>query len=160
MKRSLEIPLFLCLLMVEAAVCFIVSPRVATFHSCSEVYKKYAHSDHIKAVYIKDYNVSDSTTIAVTMLVAQDSLGWAVMSKDFNIPPLSELEKEATRPDEDLSFLRQVNKQDYSQRIAGFTENTESMIVAPQDKKLCIFHTQSKSENLEVSHYYFRIMTE
>ena len=62
-------------------------PRTVPLWECSEVYRRYADSEHVAAAFLKDFRVNDTVCVDVTLLEARDSLGWERMSEGFSLPP-------------------------------------------------------------------------
>lgn len=76
MKRRHLLPLLIVLAGIAISLTLLLCPRQLPEEACSDIYRQYCHTPGIKAAYIKDYPLDDSTTIAVTMLQAQDTNIW------------------------------------------------------------------------------------
>ena len=83
---SWPVTLTVCLLIVLGTLTVKLWPRTVPFDQCSEIYKKYANVEKVKASFIKDFKVNDTVFVDVTLLEATDSMGWATLKKDFEIP--------------------------------------------------------------------------
>ena len=80
MKRRLVILLLLVLLTVAAAV----AVRYRTcFFATSEVFRRYEHAQGIEADYIRNYPINDTLRLDMTLLVAEDSLAFVNLLRDF-----------------------------------------------------------------------------
>lgn len=86
MKKSWPITILFCLLIIGGGAAVILWPRTVPFEQCSEIYQKYANVEDVSASFIKDYKVNDTVYVDVTLLEATDSVGWATLKKDFDIP--------------------------------------------------------------------------
>lgn len=76
MKRRHYIALLIVLAGIALSLTFLLCPRQLPEEECSGIYRQYCHTPGIKAAFIKDYPLDDSTTINVTMLQACDSTTW------------------------------------------------------------------------------------
>lgn len=76
------------LALVEALVCYIAIQWKYIFPSneVSEIYARYEKVEGIDVSFVKDYKVNDTVFVDVTLLEATDSVGWATLKKDFDIP--------------------------------------------------------------------------
>ncbi|MBQ9587526.1 MAG: hypothetical protein IJR26_06690 [Bacteroidales bacterium] len=76
------------LALVEALVCYIAIQWKYIFPSneVSEIYARYEKVEGIDVSFVKDYKVNDTVFVDVTLLEATDSVGWATLKKDFEIP--------------------------------------------------------------------------
>lgn len=86
MRKGWTIVIAVCLLLAVASVLSVTKLRTVSPDECSDVYRRYAGRDDVSAAYIANYRVSDSVTVAVTVLEAVTDSGWAAMCADFHIP--------------------------------------------------------------------------
>jgi len=56
----------------------------------SEVYTKYAGTDGLNVVFLKDFKINDSVFVDVTLIEALDSAAWELIERDFRIIPPEE----------------------------------------------------------------------
>lgn len=77
MKPRHYIALALACVGTAISMVLLTRPRPLPASECSEVYRRYCDTSGISASYLEDYPLDDSTTIAVTLLQAQDSATWA-----------------------------------------------------------------------------------
>lgn len=52
----------------------------------SEIYARYENVEGVDVTFVKDYKVNDTVFVDATMLEAADSVSWAALKKDFDIP--------------------------------------------------------------------------
>ncbi len=52
---------------------------------CGEVYCRYSNRDDLKASFLKDFRIDDSTTVDVTTITAKDSASWEALLREMNI---------------------------------------------------------------------------
>ena len=76
MKRRWIITLLLLPVVVLSVLLLTRSLHTVPPDKCSDVYRQYKDTPGIKASFIKDYPLDDTTTIDVTMLQAQDTNVW------------------------------------------------------------------------------------
>jgi hypothetical protein len=76
MKPRHYIALALTLVGVALVVAMLLLPRPLPPDECSDIYRQYKDTPGIKASFIKDYPLDDTTTIDVTMLQAKDTNVW------------------------------------------------------------------------------------
>ena len=71
-------PILCTTLVLAALVAFLAVrylPGVVRESQCGEVYHRYAHVSGVEASYVKDYPISDTLAVDVTILRATDSAG-------------------------------------------------------------------------------------
>ena len=76
MKPRHYIALALTLVGVALVVAMLLLPRPLPPDECSDVYRQYKDTPGIKASFIKDYPLNDTTTIDVTSFTALDTASW------------------------------------------------------------------------------------
>ncbi len=134
MKRKVIIPLvvFLAILGIGAAIKY--RPHTVPWEECSEVYRRYATTDGIRASYIKDYRVNDTITLNVTLLEATTDSAWNNLCKAFHSTP-TESDNKTIEKGRDILVL-----------CIGFAFEETSMadndiaVSSLRDRYICIFH--------------------
>ena len=134
MKRKVIIPLvvFLAILGIGAAITY--RPHTVPWEECSEVYRRYATTDGIRASYIKDYRVNDTITLNVTLLEATTDSAWNNLCKAFHSTP-TESDNKTIEKGRDILVL-----------CIGFAFEETSMadndiaVSSLRDRYICIFH--------------------
>ena len=135
-------------------------------------------NDHINVSFIKDFPVNDSISVDVTTLDAVDSIGWATLIEDCNIP-VANFEKDkayidslypgAYPKDKEIVFLWRSYKCDPGSRInpqitnyRGYkptdTIETEECTASLTNHNVCIFHTLTLSEAKTVRSFHLNNM--
>lgn len=138
MKRRWLITLLLFIMVPVTAVLLHCWPRPVPLEECSEVYRRYADTDGVRATYIKDYRVNDTLTVDVTLLQATDSSGWNIMKESFGIlEPETNHVNEAIDKGKDVLTLLQVNKE-----REGMCEK-DAAVASFRDCYVCVFHMEN-----------------
>lgn len=89
LKRRL-IPLLIALVPPFVVLAVLLAQRSIPAAEASDLYRRYEHSEHISATFIKDFPIDDTLRLDVTLLQATDSAGWEALRRDFNVPTLPE----------------------------------------------------------------------
>ena len=100
------------LALVEAAILCLALQWKYIFPSkeVSELYTRYENVDGVDVSFIKDYKVNDTVFVDVTLLEATDSMGWATLKKDFEIPnPSPDFQQHIDRG-KDLIYTKKIPK--------------------------------------------------
>lgn len=152
MKRLL-ITLLLALLAVATVVLWREWPCLFPSSEANELYRRYEHNDHIRATYIKDFQVNDTLRVDVTTVQALDSTGWEMLKKNFNIKPVSTFNQEAIDRGEDIVSL-QLTPKDHPGQPMDTTDilRNNVMAVSQLHKTVSIFDIQSRQEIKAVCH--------
>lgn len=99
MKRRHCISLLIILAGIALSVWLLLHPRPLPYDLCGDIFLRYKDTPGIKAAFLKDYPLNDTTTIDVTMLQAQDSATWV-----DNIKQLHKIGKEEEFNPQKISF--------------------------------------------------------
>lgn len=146
MKKSWPITILFCLLIIGGGAAVILWPRTVPLQECSEIYQKYAKQPMIKASFIQDFIINDTVSVNVTLLQSIDSVGWATLRKDFNIPKLDSEMQQLINNGDEMVFTIQVDKHDYSHIIKGYSPDVELLAISYLMKSVCIFHVNDEDE--------------
>ena len=130
------------LTVVTAMVAVALWPRTQV----SDLYRRYEHSDHVEATFLRNYPVNDTLTVPVTLLQASDSIGWADMIVDII--------QDGSREDfisEDLFFRLILREGATPQDVSG------SYIIAARrdNKSVGIFHLENMVQYNAIMQIYF-----
>lgn len=145
MKPRHYIALALTLVGVALVVAMLMLPRPLPPDECSDIYRQYKDTPGIKASFIKDYPINDTTTIDVAMLQAQDSTTWV-----DNLKQLHKIGKE-----------EEFNPQKISFKILPYSESptdtcTKIMVVGYSvDLTIGVFYMKNKQQFDAIFDKYF-----
>lgn len=178
MKKHKIISVLIIAAVAAAIVIWRQWPRQLSCTQCNELFLHYMDNDHINVSFIKDFPVNDSISVDVTTLDAVDSIGWATLIEDCNIP-VANFEKDkayidslypgAYPKDKEIVLLWRSYKCNPGSRInpqitnyRGYkptdTIETEECITSLTNHNVCIFHTLTLAERKAVSSYQYNKM--
>lgn len=133
------------LALVEALVCYIAIQWKYIFPSneVSEIYARYEKVEGIDVSFVKDYKVNDTVFVDVTLLEATDSMGWATLKKDFEIPnPSPDFQQRIDRG-KDLIYTKKIPKVTVADTLKKSHPNVSSN--SREDDSL---HSSQSAENV------------
>ena len=159
MRKSSFISVLVALLVVAAVVVWHFVPRQLPYSECGDIYKHYAAVKGIEATYIKDYKVNDTVFVDVTLLEATDSVGWNKLVEELNLVTPDSASQCDLDKGMDLIFLKQVKKDNYSQKAITPSGNVDVLATSYLKKKVTVFHTKNRNEKYSVFHYNYDIST-
>jgi hypothetical protein len=136
MKPRHYIALALTLVGVALVVAMLLLPRPLPPDECSDVYRQYTDTPGIKASFIKDYPLDDTTTIDVTSFTALDTTSWRWLRTQFGFgkPDFSTMEPGCI-------FSRIAPKGHYDQPTDQSNPmNNDKIIGSGYDRTIEIFH--------------------
>ena len=133
--------IFLAIVLVALAV--RLWPRTVPFDQCSDVYKRYAAVDGVVATFINDYKVNDTVFVDVTLLEATDSMGWATLKKDFEVPDPSPDFQQRIDRGKDLIYTKKIPKVTVADSLKKSHPNVSSQ--SREDDNL---HSSRGAENV------------
>ena len=140
---SWPVTLTVCLLIVLGTLTVKLWPRTVPFDQCSEIYKKYANVEKVTASFIKDFKVNDTVFVDVTLLEATDSMGWATLKKDFEIPNPSPDFQQRIDSGKDLIYTKKIPKVTVADSLKKSHPNVSSQ--SREDDNL---HSSRGAENV------------
>ena len=140
---SWPVTLTVCLLIVLGTLTVKLWPRTVPFEQCSEIYKQYANVEGIDVSFIKDYKVNDTVFVDVTLLEATDSMGWATLKKDFEIPNPSPDFQQRIDSGKDLIYTKKIPKVTVADSLKKSHPNVSSQ--SREDDNL---HSSRGAENV------------
>ena len=144
------------LALVEALVCYIAIQWKYIFPSneVSEIYARYEKVEGIDVSFVKDYKVNDTVLVDVTLLEATDSVGWATLKKDFEIPNPSPDFQQFIDNGEDLIGVKVIPKSTTTDTILDSYSNN-LLAISHLKRTLTVFHIKNKEELNAVRHYNY-----
>ena len=151
---SWPVTLTVCLLIVLGTLTVKLWPRTVPFDQCSEIYQKYASMENVKASFIKDYKVNDTVFVDVTLLEATDSVGWATLKKDFEIPNPSPDFQQRIDSGKDLIYTKKAPKSTITDTSQNSYPN-DWLAISHLKRTLTVFHIKNKEELNAVRHYNY-----
>lgn len=151
---SWPVTLTVCLLIVLGTLTVKLWPRTVPFDQCSEIYQKYASMENVKASFIKDYKVNDTVFVDVTLLEAIDSMGWATLKKDFEIPNPSPDFQQRIDSGKDLIYTKKAPKSTITDTSQNSYPN-DWLAISHLKRTLTVFHIKNKEELNAVRHYNY-----
>lgn len=152
--KQLILPAIIFLAIVLVALAVRLWPRTVPFDQCSDVYKRYAAVDGVDATFIKDYKVNDTVLVDVTLLEAKDSVGWATLKKDFEVPNPPPGVQQFIDYGEDLIGVKIIPKSSASDTILTPYPN-DVLAISYLKRILTVFHVKNKEELNAVRHYNY-----
>lgn len=151
MNRRWTITLLLLPVVVLSVLLLTRSLHTVPPDECSDVYRQYKDTPGIKASFIKDYPINDTTTIDVTMLEASSDAGWESLKKTFNI---------IDYPPEVLPFVDTMvveyyfaTKDDYSRGMDSVRLNNDFIAVSRFMKKVTVFNIKEEKQIVAILSY-------
>lgn len=159
MKKQRIITLLVCLLIVGSGAGVLLWPRTVPLAQCSEVYRLYVNNPSIRASFIKDFRINDTVSVDVTLLEATDSVGWNKLVEELNLVTPDSASQCDLDKGMDLIFLKQVKKDNYSQKAITPFGNVDVLATSYLKKKVAVFHTKNRNEKYSVFHYNYDIST-
>ena len=126
---------------------------------CGEVYCRYSNRDDLKVSFLKDFRINDSVFVDVTLLEATDSVGWNKLVEELNLVTPDSASQCDLDKGMDLIFLKQVKKDNYSQKAITPSGNVDVLATSYLKKKVTVFHTKNRNEKYSVFHYNYDIST-
>ena len=144
--------IFLAIVLVALAV--RLWPRTIPFDQCSDVYKRYAAVDGVDATFIKDYKVNDTVFVDITLLEAIDSVGWATLKKDFEVPNPPPIAQQFIDNGEDLIGVKLIPKSTATDTILNPYPN-DVLAFSHLKRSLIVFHIKNDVEKHAVVYHNF-----
>ena len=152
MKRRWIITLLLLPVVVLAVLFLTRNLHTVPPDECSDIYRQYKDTPGIKASFIKDYPLDDTTTIDVTMLQAQDSIIWKnlyVQILKLNKPDIHNSAKVAFRIIPKENQTSQTDNELLNKNLAAFSKD---------DLTIAFFHLETMQQYLKIIDLYFTLL--
>lgn len=142
MKPRHYIALALTLVGVALVVAMLLLPRPLPPDECSDIYRQYKDTPGIKASFIKDYPLDDTTTIDVTSFTALDTASWRWLREQFGC---SGSIFESEEPGYVASRRAPKNHYDQPTNLKNQIENDE-IYCSGAEKTIEVFHITNLSQ--------------
>lgn len=152
MNRRWTITLLLLPVVVLAVLFLTRSLHTVPPDECSDVYRQYKDTPGIKASFIKDYPLNDTTTIDVTMLQAQDSIIW----KDLYVQILK-LNKPDIHNPAKIAF-RIISNENQTSQADNELSNKLLVAFSKDDLTIAFFHLETMQQYLKIIDLYFTLL--
>lgn len=135
------------LALVEAAILCLALQWKYIFPSkeVSDLYTRYENVDGVDVSFIKDYKVNDTVFVDVTLLEATDSMGWATLKKDFEVPNPPPVAHQFIDNGEDLISVKLIPKSTTTDTILKPYPN-DVLAISHLKRSLIVFHTKNNDE--------------
>ena len=146
-KRPLFVVL-LCLLLAGGVVLALL-PRCPMPWQCSKLYWQYRGQEGIKATYVKQSPVDDTTLVDVTLLRATTDSAWESLCIAFTPYEFSDSSDYINKLVHDTSSVTfwTVSKDDHHVKVIPATANDFDFIaLTAKMNSICIFHTKNKEQ--------------
>lgn len=123
-------------------------PRQLPYGQCSEVFLRYKDADGVRAAFLKDFRVSDSVRVDVTLLVARDSATWAdlvvSLCRDKNSDEFY-LRK---------VFFKPVPRESGDRRVPDGLNNEYILVASFPDLTVGVFHLETLQQQTSIIDSY------
>ena len=133
--------------------------RTVPLDECSPLYRQYAGHEGIKASFVKDYPVDDTTLVDVTLLSATTDSAWESLCHDFVPYEFADSSDYINNLIHNTSSIKiiPVSENDCRKKVKpSTTEKHNSVFLSAKMKEICIFHINKK----EQSDFFIDIMLE
>ena len=146
MRRIIEIliSIVIFVVIVGGVLAYKYMPRTVPYEQCSEVYKRYAEVEGVRASFVKDFWLNDSVAVDVVLLEATDSAGWERLQKGLGIvprPPEVEAVSDTNAIDTWLA-----SKDDYTKGKDSVKQNNDLIAVSYYRRKVSVFILESEEQ--------------
>lgn len=143
------------LLILVGAMAVKLWPRTVPFSQCSEFYQKYAGSPGIDASFVKNFRINDTLNVDVTVLKATDSVGWATMLYDFDIPTPPPVFMQRISNGEDVVSIKRIFEEDSTPDSSSARKTKAFMAISRLHQSLTIFSIKDNSHVLAIIEYTY-----
>ena len=147
MKRiSWTAVILVCLLLIIMGLLTMLSTRCPLPWQCSKLYWQYRGQEGIKASYVRDYPVDDTTFVDVTLLQATTDSAW--VSLCLKSLPYDYPEDKRENVIHGNSVTQYFSSKDdiRTKVIPADTNNYNLVFINARQKYIVIFHTENKTQ--------------
>lgn len=160
MKQKYRIlTLVLILIFVGIAILLRISVHPIFPQQCSQIYRYYAKTDGIHASFVKGYQVNDTLFVDVTLLQAQDSQSWAMLTNDFKIMPPAPYLQEKIKNKEDYIASKLIPKDQIPRQATEDNKEKDILAISHVTQSLTIFHLTRKEDIHAILYRNFELST-
>jgi hypothetical protein len=125
-------------------------PQTLPPEPCSELFRHYSAVDGVECSCFGAFMVNDTLTVPVTLLEAQDSMGWELLKNDFNIYEQTEEEirnYEITFPNDQITLMEKAcPRGKYNQEPRADNNDNEMVFINRTDRYLMVIHTSNNKQ--------------
>lgn len=152
MKRiSWTVVTLICLLLIIMGLLTMLSTRFPLPWQCSKLYWQYRGQEGIKATYVKQYPVDDTTLVDVTLLQATTDSAWVKLCQEtfsYNYP--DSIKEEILHG---KAVTLRVASEDNIRKTVIPTDTTRCNVVfySAKTKHLIVFRTENKAQVLKIN---------
>ena len=152
MKRiSWTVVTLICLLLIIMGLLTMLSTRFPLPWQCSKLYWQYRGQEGIKATYVKQYPVDDTTLVDVTLLHATTDSAWVKLCQEtfsYNYP--DSIKEEILHG---KAVTLRVASEDNIRKTVIPTDTTRCNVVfySAKTKHLIVFRTENKAQVLKIN---------
>ncbi len=141
----------ICLLLIVMGLLTTLSTRFPMPWQCSKLYWQYWGQEGIKASYVRDYPVDDTTLVDVTLLHATTDSAWIKLCQEtfsYNYP--DSIKEEILHG---KAVTLRVASEDNIRKTVIPTDTTRCNVVfySAKTKHLIVFRTENKAQVLKIN---------
>ena len=114
-------------------------------HAVSEVYTRYAGTDGLNVVFLKDFQVNDTLFLDVTLLEAKTDSAWVVLQSDFHVPIIPEEYRELLANSSSVDFWL-ASKKDPTIRTDTIISHNDLIVMSRQKQTISVCHIENKRQ--------------
>jgi len=114
-------------------------------HAVSGVYTKYAGTDGLNVVFLKDFQVNDTLFVDVTLLEAKTDSAWVVLQSDFHVPIIPEEYRELLANSSSVDFWL-ASKKDPTIRTDTIISHNDLIVMSRQKQTISVCHIENKRQ--------------
>ena len=151
--------LAICLLIVIGTMTVKLWPRTVSKDQCGETYLRYSDQPGIEASFIKDFKVNDTLSVDVTLLRAKDSIGWAILQYDFNLPVLDSTAMAMIEQNKKLVFSKIVEKTNHRQETTPTSTECDVLAISIAYHTISVFHIINYDDRTAIIYHIYDIST-
>ena len=138
--------ILLCLLLIAGGAILVLTPRTVPFEECSPLYRQYRGQEGIKASYVRDYPVDDTTLVDVTLLHATTDSAWVSLcleSLHYDYP--DDKKENVIHGNSVTQYIS--SKDDIRTTVIPNDTNSYNLVyITAKQKYVIIFHTENKTQ--------------
>lgn len=147
LKRRL-IPLLVALVPPFVVLAVLLAQRSIPAAEASDLYRRYEHSEHVAATFLRNFPANDSVSVDVTLLKAQDSTTWA----NLVIELCHDGNREDFLPGE--IFFKPIPKEDAAKIPNDELKNDYIIISCLSELTIGIFHLENVQQQKTIIDRY------
>ena len=144
----LTVTLLMCAVSVAVAIAVVHWRHTVPLSRCSEVYRQYRDTPGIQAAFIHNKQINDTLRLDMTILVAEDSLAFVELLRDFGKTELAIHTMMTNVVDENSRYMVQYPKE---KKELGDDVN-DMMVSFPMKHTVAILHLENKEQEQILIH--------